>query len=253
MEQLYTNALDSWRHAYFQFILDHLDYSWDWFALSENPNITLETVLQHPELPWDWYGLSMNPTVATWKIVQQHPDLPWNWTGLSRNPDVATWEIVQQHPDLEWNWNALTSNPNITLDLAIDHPEYPWDWDLFDGVSKFDFYRFDKDEYDLCTYSDLPTLIETIEIGQDVWGIYENPNLDWGILQHYPNHPWNWSQLSDNPMTLAREAYIQRYLAKHIPEWFIKSDVKRELMEKMWHPRNMEKWSGWGQEEVEEK
>ena len=257
MEQIYTTAIQEWHRTYFQFILDHLEYSWDWYALSENPNITLETVLQHPDLPWDWYGISMNPLV-TWKMVQLHPELPWNWTALSRNPHVVTWEIVQQNPDVVWNWNALTSNPNITLDIAIDNPDYPWDWNQFDGVNLFDFYsRFDRDEHeeDLYKYEDLTGLIKTIEIGQSYpnlwneWDICENPNLNWEIIQQYPDLPWNWRHLSDNTMTVARKTFVQKYLAKHVPEWFVKSDLKRELMEKMWHPRNMEKWVQWGHEE----
>jgi hypothetical protein len=53
-------------------------------------------------------------------------------------------------------------------------------------------------------------------------------------------------------MTLGREKYIQHQLFRRATQWFIKSDLKRELMEQMWHPRNMGKWPGWGFEEAVE-
>jgi len=65
-------------------------------------------------------------------------------------------------------------------------------------------------------------------------------------VQKHPDKNWDWEMLCSNNMSLAREKYIQKNLFNGITKWFSKSDLKRELMENRWHPRNMDKWSGWG-------
>ena len=53
-------------------------------------------------------------------------------------------------------------------------------------------------------------------------------------------------------MAFAREKYILEQLFQRATKWFIESDLKRELIENQWHPRNMYKWSGWGFDEFNE-
>jgi hypothetical protein len=53
-------------------------------------------------------------------------------------------------------------------------------------------------------------------------------------------------------MHIARENTIRQNSYPKLRKWFAKSDLKRELMEKLWHPRTMHKWSGWGFELEEE-
>jgi hypothetical protein len=38
----------------------------------------------NPDKPWDWYALSINPNI-TMEIVEANPDKPWDWIGLSQN------------------------------------------------------------------------------------------------------------------------------------------------------------------------
>jgi hypothetical protein len=142
---------------------------------------------------------------------------------------------VVQHSEIDWNWSELSRI--LPWDIILQHPDKPWDWE----------------------------------------NISRNPNVaTWEVVQQYPDKPWNWYQLSfhiDAPLdvllqklnnnwimnhsvaynkrTALREKYLQTHLAKRAAELFIKSDLKRELMEKLWHPRNMEKWPGWGFEEEE--
>jgi hypothetical protein len=44
------------------FVLAHLDQSWDWDGLSSNPSISPDFVLATLDMPWDWdiCGLSGN-------------------------------------------------------------------------------------------------------------------------------------------------------------------------------------------------
>jgi hypothetical protein len=72
-------------------------------------------------------------------------------------------------------------------------------------------------------------------------------------VQKHPEIPWNWGALSLNKLTIARECYMQKHLAQKAAKWFIKSDIKREMMEKMWHPKNLEKLQKhWGHDVFEE-
>jgi hypothetical protein len=122
-------------------------------------------------------------------------------------------QFILDHPDKPWNWACLSGNPNITWEIVQKYPDKPWDW---------------------------------LELS-------ENPNVaTWEIVQNHPDKPWRWGGLSWNKMTVAREKYIQDQLFQRVTQWFIKSDLKRELMEKMWHPRNFKKWSKWGFEEIME-
>ena len=50
----------NWDQFYFRFIENHSDKPWNWFRLSENPNITWEIVEANPDKPWNWYWLSRN-------------------------------------------------------------------------------------------------------------------------------------------------------------------------------------------------
>ena len=144
--------------------------------------------------------------------MQNNPDKPWDWCCLSINPSVATWDIVQKYPNKPWDWLCLSWNPCVaTWDIVQKYPNKPWDWT----------------------------------------GLCGNPSVvtSWDIMKNNPEKPWRWYGLSKNPMTLGRKKYIQDQLFQRFTQWFIKSDLKRELMENRWHPRNMEKWPGWGFEE----
>ena len=89
-----------------------------------------------------------------------------------------------------------------------------------------------------------------------------NPNITWEIIQSNPDKPWNYCNLSLNPnitfemiqhnllkswdkyylglnkFTLEKEMFFRKKLC----EWFKKSDLKRELIAKLWHPKNYEKF-----------
>lgn len=62
----------------------------------------------YPDKPWNWYSISQNPNI-TWEIIQQNPDKPWNWSSISINPNI-TWKIIQQNPDKPWCWYGISRN-----------------------------------------------------------------------------------------------------------------------------------------------
>ena len=83
-------------------------------------------ILRFPTKDWNWYQLSNSPNV-TMDFVMAHPDLPWNWNGLSDHPNM-TMELVMAHPDKDWSWYWLSRNPNVTMDFVTAHIGKDWDW-----------------------------------------------------------------------------------------------------------------------------
>src|SRR3954465_2989882 len=97
------------------------DKPWDWYGLSQNPNITWQAILDNLDKPWNWYYISHNPNI-TWKNIYDNLDKPWDWSGISINPNVTWHNIVQtssivqqigtslnEFSELPWNWCYLSS------------------------------------------------------------------------------------------------------------------------------------------------
>ena len=76
-----------------------------------------------------------------------------------------------------------------------------------------------------------------------------NTNITWDTLLTSKYKATDWAT---DWYSADRDEYINTQMIKKLQKWFVKSDVKRELMEKLWHPRNMHKWSGWGYDILEE-
>jgi len=60
-------------------------------------------------------------------------------------------------------------------------------------------------------------------------------------VEKYIDKDWNWYLLSLNDMSNARENFIRSDLQKQFRE----SDLLKEMMEKIWHPKNYDKFAGW--------
>ena len=50
----------NWNQYFFNFVNANQDKHWDWYHLSQNPNITMDIVEANPDKPWDWKSLSRN-------------------------------------------------------------------------------------------------------------------------------------------------------------------------------------------------
>jgi len=133
-----------------------------------------------------------------------------------------TWEIVQANPDKPWNYDCLSRNPSITWEIVQENPDKDWDYEYL---------------------SQNPNITwEIVQLNPNKpWNyeyLSENENITWEIVQANLDKPWSYVHLSFNKMDKAREKYIR----KRFQEWFRKSDLKRELMENVWHPRNFWKF-----------
>ena len=104
----------------------HPDKNWDWYFISQNPNITMEMIEAHFDKPWEWEYVSSNQNL-TMDFVEAHLDESWNWCAISRNPNL-TMKFIKAHPELPWNWYGISCNPNITMNFIESHPDKNWDW-----------------------------------------------------------------------------------------------------------------------------
>jgi len=131
----------------------------------------------------------------------------------------------------------MSQNPSITWDIVCENPDKPWDW---------------------LRLSENPSITwEIIQANLDrPWNwsyVSRNPNVTFEIIQENPNIYWNWYDVSANKMTKAKNIFICRTMQR----WFSQSNLKEEMMAKIWHPRNIEKFKyldperfgGWCEEE----
>jgi len=73
----------------------------------------------------------------------------------------------------------------------------------------------------------------------------QNTNITWEIVEKHIHEPWNWYSLSNNIMSNQRDNFIRKKLQKQFRE----SDLFKEMMEKIWHPTNYDKFAAWLGEE----
>jgi hypothetical protein len=84
------------------------------YKIEKNP---LKVLLEiFPEKCWNWYYISQNPNI-TMSDILKHPNLPWNWNDISYKTNITI-----------RNWYYVSQNPNITLKDILTHPEKPWSW-----------------------------------------------------------------------------------------------------------------------------
>ena len=78
----YSTMDTNWNQYFFNHVEANLDKPWDWFGLSQNPNITWDIVEANPDKHWDWKSLSKKKftkekenfelRVKHQKFVQEH-------------------------------------------------------------------------------------------------------------------------------------------------------------------------------------
>ena len=79
----YSTMETNWNQCFFNFVEANMDKPWDWFGLSQNPNITWDIVEANPDKHWDWDKISGNKNI-TFDIVEANPDKHWDWKSLSK-------------------------------------------------------------------------------------------------------------------------------------------------------------------------
>ena len=199
-----------WSFKWFQYILDHPDYPWNYPQLCKNPNVTWELIQAYPKLFQSWVLISSNPNVS-WAIVKANPENIWNYSSLSSSRSV-TWEIVQDNPKIGWSYPRLSQNSNITWDIIQSNPHKSWDSINISRNPNINWKTvMDSEETQpnfICTWN-YDSLGSNSSITWDVivsnphkkWNyksVCKNSNITWDIVINNPYFPWDYETLCGN-------------------------------------------------------
>ena len=266
-----------------KFICENPQISWNWRAISEHSNITWKIIKNNPDKPWNYTSVSRNQNI-TWNIIKNNLNFNWCWdfisyhrnitwedmndifqnynntislsmSGISMNPNI-TCEIVKNNLNLEWDWYYLSYNKNLKIDFVKEHSDKMWNWF---GISQNSNITWKN----ICENPQLPW--DWISVGEnpnisweiirdnhtECWGwlnISQNPNVTWEIINSNQDKPWRYDVLGLNSFKIDKDNFIR----KKLREWFKKSDLKEELIAKLWHPKNYKKFKYYDPEMFDE-
>jgi hypothetical protein len=109
-----------------EFIKENIDnYEWDWDAISEHKNMTMDIIKQNFGLPWDTDGMSRNPNLTV-NFIKEHPHLNWNYTSIMLNDGITFTDVIN-NPDLPFVLKWLPCK-NIPVEYIATNPNPEWDW-----------------------------------------------------------------------------------------------------------------------------
>jgi hypothetical protein len=123
-------------------------------------------------------------------------------------------EIIEASPTKPWNFVLLSFNKNITMDLIRKNLDKPWSYDI------------------LAIYGDISD--DEISSNPQLFG---NHTHNMRTVEHRVD---NYIQIQKNKTRLYEK--YNRYIRRLFQEWFKKSALKEELIAKLWHPNNFEKF-----------
>jgi hypothetical protein len=238
-----------------------------WCLISDNPNITLDTISNNIDKPWVWMYISKNPNL-TWEFVQAHIDKPWSWIYLSEHKNI-TWEIIQANLDKPWRWSFVCRNPNVKIEHILQMPTIDWHQVALNPSITLEDIKTHAASFErcYCFLSKNPNITwgfvkANPHCNWDWSALSKHPNVTWEIIQNHPEKPWDWNCISENPnITLdilranmempwrwqtiglnPMESDKGDFIRKELRQWFSVSALKEELMAKVWHPRNFAKF-----------
>ena len=105
--------------------MDHF-VKWYWPFLSANKSVSMTIIRDHPDWPWDYYAMCDNPNVTLKFMLSKKSIDELKWWRLSSRIDFR--EILR-HPELPWDYAAMSENPTLRLDYIREHPKHSWDYD----------------------------------------------------------------------------------------------------------------------------
>ena len=225
--------------CYIQFnLIEKYLNKWNYYYLSENPNITQEFILKYPYKNWNIKWLIDNNKITNFKalskfksidqyIINKYPDKPWDWEWLLENTYIPINKyipinLIKKYKNRQ-NYQELSKNPNITEEFILKQPYQNWNikWLIennkitdFNALTKFkNIYSYIIDKY-LNKPWDWEWLIENTDINvekyiplnliekyKDTFYCYYlnfNPNLTEEFILKYPYKDWNIEYLIKN-------------------------------------------------------
>lgn len=99
---------------------------WDYYVLTEHPNISLEFKMQHLNYPWNLRILFDDNVDEIMKTIDAYPNVKWNFEDLSNIANLPI-KFIMRYPYSKWNYNVISSlNQTITEEIIDLNPTFPW-------------------------------------------------------------------------------------------------------------------------------
>ena len=169
-------------------IIEKYKHKWNYLNLSRNPNITEEYILKYYYKNWDIFYLIENDNITDYK----------KFTILNK----VDYVILRKYPDKPWDWEYITYQKKISIDNLLDLKcnyiiKNPFKFDRYKYLEYH--YKYIKNIQDFILkhpYNDfdLYELIRNNKI-TDFKTLSKNINIDYNIINKYPDKPWDWEWL----------------------------------------------------------
>jgi hypothetical protein len=175
---------------------------WDWYALSENPNININDMINNPKLPFVWELATTNPSISLNDILT-NSNKSWNWNKVSYRDDL-TIDIVNSY-NVPWNTkyfpkgvyttkyvlencdtndlsviNFLSRNKTLTIQNILSNLHLKWNWS---ALSNNPSITFDN-------------ILSTLHLPWDWNKISKSSKITINDIIKYYNLPWDWAELT---------------------------------------------------------
>ena len=190
--------------------------------------------------------LSQSPNHSAIELLKQHPD-KIDWQLFSANSSDYAIEFLNQNLD-KVDWCALSSNTNDNAIALLNNNQDEIAWcrlceNRNNNAIKILEQNLDKIIWHILSQNSCDAAVDLLYKNQDRihWGwLCGNKNNRIIKLLEQNQNKIEWIIMSGNPNIFT---YDYCRMKK------IRSKLTKELMETMFHPRNIRKWKSWGFDE----
>lgn len=236
-------------------------HPWDWnLAAKARNDIGLNEILENPELDWNLETLTSyedeyQPKRFVFELIEAFPEMEWDvdevTNCLQTTPNLNT--IVRRFPHFRWNFEIISTMKGLDLGLLNRFPRANWNFNQIvsrnthlinnDFVTKY-ASKIDSELawYELSTYCNNITLEFMIATADRYhWhldSIARHRDMTMNLAIENPQLNWPYDLLCENPFHKDR----RDYLASQYRNWFVKGGLMQDLMEYVFHPRNLHKF-----------
>jgi len=177
----------------------------NWYYLSSNSNLPWEFVLEHIDYRWDWEYFSILKSFESLEDLFAISPYKLRWCSISSRNDITeqfvekyesyikfdylhigeiSWEFVEKYIHHSWNWNKLTSYADFPIRLIIDYTPAK--------LRRISFHHLSR--RDDISFSVLGELIKKYMPDNATLYVIRK-EIDWNWLEKNLNIQWNWKIL----------------------------------------------------------
>jgi len=202
---------------------------WCYEQLSRNPNFNLKFIKEHINMPWSFINVLKNKSVTFTDIIEnmdlfkeklgaEEDFIYYNY--VSKNPNITLLN-VENNPTKKWNYKYLSKHINLTWDTINTSKDWSYYYlsrnpNLLSPDMK-DIIMLDKYMEGYLQNPNLGIVIFSIDNliknnnFSDLYFSYisKNPLLKFEDVEKHKEKPWDYNNLSKNPM-YAYETYKKK-------------------------------------------